>query len=133
MTGGNGWICQEQLIQLIISMCAILVNIQGDPEYDILFNTGCWNFRTWSTFPVQVCTVTSSMDKTNRCNKVDTVRLYPSYRLNLLLLKGQLCVAYETLSHFTFYVSYSFYVLRKLLIKLYTPSNTHKIAKMLFS
>ena len=38
MTGGNGWICQEQLIQLTISMCAILVNIQGDPEYDILVN-----------------------------------------------------------------------------------------------
>ena len=50
------------------------------------------NFRAGSTFPVPVCTVPSSMDRTSRCNKVDTVRLYASYRLNLLLLKGQRCV-----------------------------------------
>ena len=37
-------------------------------------------------------TVPSSMDRTSRCNKVDTVRLYTSYRLNLLLLKKQRCV-----------------------------------------
>ena len=39
--------------------------------------------------PVPVCTVPSSMDRTNRCNKVDAVR-HASYRLNLLLLKGQI-------------------------------------------
>ena len=53
------------------------------------------NFRAWSTFPVLVCIVTSSMDRTyrtSRCNKVDAVRLHSSYRLNLLLLKGQRCV-----------------------------------------
>ena len=50
------------------------------------------NFRAGSTFPVAVCTVPSSMDRTSRCNKVDAVRLYASYRLNLLLLKGQRCV-----------------------------------------
>ena len=50
------------------------------------------NFRDGLTFPVPVCTVPSSMDRTNRCNKVDAVRLYASYRLNLLLLKGQICV-----------------------------------------
>ena len=50
------------------------------------------NFRAGSTFPVPVCTVPSSMDRTSRCNKVDAVRLYASYRLNLLLLKGQRCV-----------------------------------------
>ena len=44
------------------------------------------NFRAGSTFPVPVYTVHSSMDRTSRCNKVDTVRLYASYRLNLLLL-----------------------------------------------
>ena len=33
------------------------------------------------------------MDRTSRCNKVDSVRLYASYRLILLLLKGQRCVA----------------------------------------
>ena len=47
------------------------------------------NFRAGSTFPVPVCTVPSSMDRTGRCNKVDAVRLYGSYRFNLLLLKGQ--------------------------------------------
>ena len=47
------------------------------------------NFRAGSTFPVTVCTVPSSMDRTSRCNKVDALRLYASYRLNLLLLKGQ--------------------------------------------
>ena len=50
------------------------------------------NFRAGSTFPVPVCTVPSSMDRTSRCNKVDALRLYASYRLNLLLLKGQRCV-----------------------------------------
>ena len=47
------------------------------------------NFRAGSTFPVPVCTVPSSIDRTSRCNKVDVVRLYASYRLNLLLLKGR--------------------------------------------
>ena len=46
------------------------------------------NFRAGSTFPVSVCTVPSSMDRTSRCNMVDAVRLYASYRLNLLLLAG---------------------------------------------
>ena len=51
------------------------------------------NFRAGSTFSVPVCTVISSMDRTSRCNKVDSVRLFSSYRLNLLLLKGQMCVS----------------------------------------
>ena len=51
------------------------------------------NFRAGSTFPFQVCTVRSSMDRTSRCNKVDAVRLYASYMFNLLLLKGQICVS----------------------------------------
>ena len=50
------------------------------------------NFRAGSTFPVPVCTVPSSMDRTSLCNKVDAVNA--SYRLNLLLLKGQICVVY---------------------------------------
>ena len=45
-------------------------------------------FWAGSTFSVSVCTVPSSMDRTSQCNKVDAVRLYASYRLNLLLLKG---------------------------------------------
>ena len=52
------------------------------------------NFRAGSTFPVPVCTVPSSMDWTSGCNKVVAVRLYASYRLNFLLLKGQRCVMY---------------------------------------
>ena len=42
------------------------------------------NFRAGSTFPFPVCTVPSSIDRTSLCNKVDAVRLYASYRLNLL-------------------------------------------------
>ena len=53
------------------------------------------NFRAGSTFPVPVCTVTSSMDRTSRCNKMDAVRLYASYRMHLLLLKGQRCVSIQ--------------------------------------
>ena len=49
-------------------------------------------FRAGSTFPFPVWTVPSSMDRTSQCNKVDAVRLYASYRLTLLLLKGQRCV-----------------------------------------
>ena len=33
-----------------------------------------------------------STDRTSWCNKLDAVRLYASYRLNLLLLKGQIFV-----------------------------------------
>ena len=51
------------------------------------------NFRAGSTFPIPVCTVPSSMDRTSRYNKVDAVRLYASNRLNLILLEGQGCVA----------------------------------------
>jgi len=29
------------------------------------------------------------MDRTSRCNKVDAVRIYASYRLSILLLNGQ--------------------------------------------
>ena len=47
------------------------------------------NFRAGSTFSVPVCNVPSSKDRTSRCNKVDAVRLYASYRLNLLLLRGR--------------------------------------------
>ena len=50
------------------------------------------NFRAGSTFPVPVCTVPRSMDRTSRCTKVDAVRRYASYRSNLLLLKRQRCV-----------------------------------------
>ena len=46
------------------------------------------NFRAGSAFPVPVCTVPGSRDRTSRCNKGDAVRLYASY----LLLKGQRCV-----------------------------------------
>ena len=53
------------------------------------------NFRAGSPFPVPVCTVPSSMDRTSRCNKVDEVRLYASYRFNLFLIKGQRCVLWE--------------------------------------
>jgi len=61
------------------------------------------NFWAGSTFPVPVCTVPSSMDRTIRCNKVDAVRLYASYRLNLLLLKGQRCVQiYNIFNKFVF-------------------------------
>ena len=41
--------------------------------------------------PSLYCTYPSSMDRTSRCNKVDAIRLYASYWLNLLLLKGQRC------------------------------------------
>ena len=47
------------------------------------------NFRAGSTFPVPVSTVPRAMDRTSRCNKVEAVRLYASYRLNLLLIMGQ--------------------------------------------
>ena len=63
---------------------------------------GHLHFRAGSTFSVPVWTVPSSLDRTSRCNKVDAVRLYASYRLNLLLLKGQrsLEVTLTTLSEY---------------------------------
>ena len=50
------------------------------------------NFRAGSIFPVPVWSVPRSMDRASRCNKVDAVRLYASYRSNLPLLKRQRCV-----------------------------------------
>ena len=40
------------------------------------------NFRAGSTFPVPVCTVPSSKDRTGRCNKVEAVRLNASFRVD---------------------------------------------------
>ena len=59
-----------------------------------------FNFRAGSTFPVLVCTVphvhwvnkADNQQDYSQCNKVDAVRLNASYRLNLLLLKGQRCM-----------------------------------------
>ena len=56
------------------------------------------NFRAGSTFSFPVCTVPCSMDRSSRWNKVDAVRLYASYGLNLLLLKGKICVDSQWLS-----------------------------------
>ena len=70
------------------------------------------NFRAGgSIFPVPVCTVPNSMDMTSRCNKIDAVRLYASYRLNLLLLEGQRCV-FSCLSSCSFVIIrfYLFYL-----------------------
>ena len=57
------------------------------------------NFRAGSTFPVPVCTIPSSMDRTSRCNKVDVVRLYDLYKLNLLLLKGRFACVVNSVYH----------------------------------
>ena len=54
------------------------------------------NFRAGSTFPFPVCTVPSSMDRTSRCNKVDAVRLYALYSLNLLLINRQIWILSKT-------------------------------------
>ena len=47
-------------------------------------------YNTRAAFSVPVCTVSPGLwvNRTSRCNKVDAVRLYASYRLNLLLPKG---------------------------------------------
>ena len=36
--------------------------------------------------------IEQTINRTSRCNKVDAVRRYASYRLNLLIQKGQRCV-----------------------------------------
>ena len=101
---------EHQIFLLKIIFCIIfkyitLIHSKSMPrlwlrDVSILLDTEGWilkckvhlNFRAGLTFPVPVCTVPSSMDSTSRCNKVYTVRLYASYRLSLLLLKGQRCV-----------------------------------------
>ena len=80
------------------------LSLEGDNSFGVqsrfalyLYWTACparaavvhLNFRAGSTFPVPVCTIPNSMDRTSQRNKVDAVKLYASYRLNLLLLKGQ--------------------------------------------
>ena len=61
-------------------------------HYNFTGSRSTLNFGAGSTFPVPVCTLPSSMNRNSWCNKVDAVRLYASYRLNLLLLKGQRCL-----------------------------------------
>ena len=67
----------------------------------ITSNRSTFEFLSWSTFPVPVCTVLyltdiwlikQTINRTSRCNMVDAVRLYASFMVNLLLLKGQKCV-----------------------------------------
>ena len=73
----NSFHCKQEYASLKQNLYRIVLIFPGQP------------------FRAQVCTVPSSMDRTSRCNKVDAVRLYigyASYRLNLLLLKGQICV-----------------------------------------
>ena len=63
-----------------------------------------FNLRAGSTFPVPVCTVSPGLwvNKADTqyglagANKfdLDAVKLYASYRLNLLLPKGQRCVVF---------------------------------------
>ncbi len=64
----------------------ILIQYHGQPWY-------IWISEPGQPFQSKI-TVPSSMDRTSRCNKVDAVRLYASYMINLLLLKGQRCVGY---------------------------------------
>ena len=52
-----------------------------------------FNFRAASTFPVPVCTVPHEQNRQStglaaRCNKVDAVRLYASYRCIFTFTKG---------------------------------------------
>jgi len=54
--------------------------------YSYLFAT-VYRRAAGSTFPVPVCTVSSSIDRTSQCD-----RLYVPYRLNFLLLQGQIYV-----------------------------------------
>ena len=79
----------QRRLRGIFTVCSLIFTI---PWRNPLAAVVHLNFRAGSTFPVQACTVPSSMDRTSQCSKVDAVRLYASYRLNLLLLKRQRCV-----------------------------------------
>ena len=87
------------------------------------------NFRVGSTFPVPVCTVPISMEGPSQCNKVDAIRLYASYRLNLLLLKGQRCLRSvsfleeKCIIHKPLYQNFSIDNILCLLLKLKTAPN----------
>ena len=77
-SGANGLGIQECSVAFLPA--CMVVQFQLSDESDTV---GVHlNFRAGSTFPFPVCTVPSSMDRTSRCNKVDAVRLYASYRLN---------------------------------------------------
>jgi len=69
---------------------------RGQPQY-------IWISEPGQLFRSQF--VLYSMDRTSRCNKVDAVRLYASHRLNLLLLRGQICVLYAQVLYVLLYVT----------------------------
>ena len=76
--------CIFSCLHTFLNFCFQLFKAHGQP---------------YSTFevPSRVNLALWTLDRTSRCNKIDAVRLYASYRLNLLLLKGQRCVSYMCL------------------------------------
>ena len=88
MSGGRGEGGSKKgfLVELVIGREWGIINKQITYEWIQMERVGggaraaiaYFNFRAGSTFPVPVCTVPSSNDRTSRCNKVDAVRLYDS-------------------------------------------------------
>ena len=84
--------CEMSFFQMYFDEMYFYTVFKFCPSFLVTGSRSTFNYRAGLTFPVLVCTVPSFMDRTSRCNKVDAVQLYTSYRLNLLLLKGQICV-----------------------------------------
>ena len=64
----------------------------SQPQYILISEPGQPFRSQFVLYRMGLGLIKQTINRTSRCNKVDAVRLYASYRLNLLLLKGQRCV-----------------------------------------
>ena len=74
-------------------MFEIKLAVQGHPVYILISEPGQPFWSKFVLYRTDIGLNKQTINRTSRCNKVDAVRLYASYRLNLLLLKGQRCVS----------------------------------------
>ena len=76
-------------------LCKNYVIVYHGPPYYIWISEPSQPFRSqFVLYRTDIGLIKQTINRTSRCNKVDAVRLYASYMLNLLLLKGQRCVIY---------------------------------------
>ena len=68
------------------------LQLHGQPYYIRISDPGQPFRSQFVLHRTDIGLIMKTINRTSQCNKVDAGRLYASYRLNLLLLKGQRCV-----------------------------------------
>ena len=66
--------------------------LQAAVQYILISGPGQPFLSQFVLYRIDIGLIKQTINRTSRCNKVDAVRLYASYRLNLLLLKRKRCM-----------------------------------------